>query len=233
MTYSQIISRLHELSNPEKVLFKEKKFGVTSKNALGVYIKDLKELAKETGPNDDLALQLFDSGIYEGKILCSKIFNPKNLSEELMEKWVTYFDNWEICDSFCMTIFAKSHLALPKIIEWTQREKEFEKRAGFVIMAAYCMADKKAPNDFFENFFPIIKREVRDNRIYVKKAVNWALRSIGKRNRDLNRQAIQVSKEILSVEHKAAQWIAKDALRELSKETVNILDYPRAIYRPA
>lgn len=231
MIYTEIIECLYELQDAEKVIFKEKKFGIISNNSLGIYHKDLKVIAKDIGQNNELALQLFDSGIYEGRLLCSKMFKPKDITEDLMEKWVKTFENWEICDSFCMGLFAKSKFAIPKILEWTAREPEFEKRAGFAILAAYCMADKKSSNDLFEQFFPIIKREANDERLYVKKAVNWALRNIGKRNIDLNREAIKIANEILDFESKSAKWIAKDAIRKLEGEDVKILDYPRGEYR--
>ncbi|MFT6020886.1 MAG: 3-methyladenine DNA glycosylase AlkD, partial [Saprospiraceae bacterium] len=209
MTVKQVIKSLHQLADPEKVAFKQKKFGVISNNAIGVYHKDLKALAKEIGWNKELALALFDSDIYEARLLCSKLFKPKEVTIPLMEEWVVTFENWEITDSFCMGLFAKSEHAVTKIKEWTKRKPAFEKRSGFTIMAAYCMADKKAGNEVYESFFPIIKREAIDERIYVKKAVNWALRSIGKRNVDLNKQAIAVAKEILKIESKTAHWIAK------------------------
>ncbi len=231
MTFEEIISKLHKLGESDKIVLKEKKFGIISNNSLGIYHKDLKEIAKEIGRDNELANRLFDSGIYEARILCSKIFNPKDLTEILMEKWVKTFENWEICDSFCMGLFAKSELAVLKALEWSLRTREFEKRAGFVIIAAYCMADKKANNKVFEQFLPIIKREANDDRIYVKKAVNWALRNIGKRNTDLNEKAIETANEILKLESKSAKWIAKDAIRELESKNVNILDYPREIYR--
>jgi 3-methyladenine DNA glycosylase AlkD len=232
MTVATIVQELEELANPEKIAFKQKKFGVISNNALGIYHKDLKVIAKKVGKNNELAKALFDTGIYEARLLCSKLFNPKDLTEDLMEKWLLTFENWEICDSFSMGVFAKSPLAIPKIIEWSTRSKEFEKRASFATTAAYCMADKKADNTVFEQFFPFIYQAADDERIYVKKAVNWALRSIGKRNIDLNKRAIEEAKKIEALEHKSAKWIAKDALRELQGQTVNILDYPRAIYRP-
>lgn len=231
MTYNEIIECLYDLKDAEKVILKEKKFGIKSNNSLGIYHKELKMIAKEIGPDNKLAIQLFDSGIYEGRLLCSKMFKPKDVTEPLMEKWVKTFENWEICDSFSMGIFSKSKFALTKILEWTQREPEFEKRAGFAILASYCMADKKAGNELFEQFFPIIKREANDERLYVKKAVNWALRSIGKRNIDLHRRAIEVSHEILKFESKSAKWIAKNALTELKKDNLRMSDYPRAEYR--
>lgn len=231
MTANQIIKLLKKEADPSKILFKESKFGVISNNALGIYHKDLKVLAKQIPKNDQLAIELFETDIYEARLLCSKIFNPKNLTPTLMDKWTKTFENWEICDSFCMGIFAKSKHAVPKAIEWTTRKREFEKRAGFTTIAAYCMADKKSHNDLFEQFFPIIKRECTDERIYVKKAVNWALRNIGKRNVDLKARAISVAEEILQMNDKTANWIAKDALKELTKQKLRSSDYPRAIYR--
>ena len=231
MTYNEIILRLELLADPEKVLFKEKKFGIVSKNSLGIYHKDLRVLAKEIGYNKDYAIRLFDSGIYEARLLCSKIIRPKEVTEVQMEKWVKTFENWEICDSFSMGLFAKGNFALAKIEAWTKRDKEFEKRAGFATMAAYCMADKKSNNELFEQFLVLVKREANDDRLYVKKAVNWALRSIGKRNVDLKEKAIEASKEILNYNNKSSYWIAMDALKELQKEKVRMSDYPRSIYR--
>lgn len=231
MKYQEVITCLYDLQDPEVVIFKKKKFGVISHNSLGIYHKELKMIAKEIGRDNDLALELFESDIYEARLLCSKIFDPKDLTSELMERWVVTFENWEICDSFCMGLFAKSNFALQKINEWTQREEEFEKRAGFATMAAYCMADKKAANSVFEAFLPIIKREANDDRLYVKKAVNWALRSIGKRNIDLNISAIQLAHDIVKLDTRSAKWIGKDARRKLQADTVHILDYPRALYR--
>lgn len=233
MNIKDILIKLKKLSNPDKIKFKEEKFGITSNNSLGIYHKDLKELAKEIGSNNQIAIELFDSEIYEARILCSKIYNAKDITQEQMQKWVNTFENWEICDSFCMGFFAKSEYALQKTEEWSNNEKEFIKRASFTIMASYGFANKNAINDIFERFLEIIEREVNDDRIYVKKAVNWALRNIGKRNKDLHKKAIESANRILQNKSKSAQWIAKDALRELNKKDLNILDYPREVYRPS
>ena len=231
VTVEQIVTKLRRLSDNEKIILKAKKFGIIANDSLGIYHKDLQGMAKEIGQNNELATKLFNSGIYEARILCSKIFKPEDVTENLMEEWVKTFENWEICDSFCMGLFAKNKFAVSKALEWSTRESEFEKRAGFVVMAAYCRADKKAGNEVFEGFFPAIKREANDERIYVKKAVNWALRNIGKRNIDLNKSAIAIANEIAQFECKSAKWIAKDALRELEINNVRILDYPREAYR--
>jgi 3-methyladenine DNA glycosylase AlkD len=232
MNLQQVIDRLQALADPEKISIKERKFGIIAQNSLGVYHKDLKQLAKKIGYNDHLALALFETGIYEARILCSKIYDPMHISEKQMNQWVITFDNWEICDSFCMGFFARSKYGLTKAFEWSENENEFVKRAGFVIMAAYGFADKTAGNEVFEQFFPIIEREADDDRIYVKKAVNWALRNVGKRNVDLRNKAVVVAKRILTNDSKSAKWVARNAIDELDKPGVNILHYPRSIYRP-
>lgn len=232
MTLKETITRLRSLADPEKATFKQAKYNIVTNNALGIYMKDLNVLAKEIGKNTDLALALFDTGLYDARILCSKIMRPKEVTEKMMEYWTPTFENWEICDSFSMGLYSKSPFAVQKINEWSSRFPEFEKRAAFATLSSYCMADKKASNEVYEAFFPLLVREATDNRIYVKKAVNWALRSIGKRNKDLNKSAVNVAYKISEIDSKAAQWIAKDAIKELSGKKLNVLDYPRAIYRP-
>lgn len=228
----QIIERLEALADDEVILQKRKKFGIIGSNMLGIYHRDLNALIKEIPKSSEVALELYHTGIYEARLITAKIFNPKDLSPALMEEWIGIFNNWEICDSFCMSVFSRSTFALPKIVEWADREEEFEKRACFATMAAFCSSDKKSGNEVFEAFYPLILKAAHDNRLYVKKSVNWALRSIGKRNRDLHKSAIQLAEELLEIPSKSAQWIAKDALKELSGENVRMSDYPRAIYRP-
>ncbi|MFT5725319.1 MAG: 3-methyladenine DNA glycosylase AlkD [Bacteroidia bacterium] len=232
ISLEDVLDTLRTLGSPETVAFKNKKFGINPANSLGVYQKDLNLIVKEIGKNDALALELFDTGIYDAQILCSKIFTPRNLTPELMDSWVTHFTTWEICDSFSMKLFARSPFAVSKALEWSHRQPIFEKRAGFAMMAAYCMADKKAQNEAFEPFLKAIQRESWDERLYVRKAINWALRNIGKRNLDLKYMAIDTAHAIFQIKTKAAQWIANDALKELTKDSVRRSDYPRSIYRP-
>jgi 3-methyladenine DNA glycosylase AlkD len=231
-TTEQIIQKLREIADPGVVLKKQQKFGIVARNALGIYHKDLTMIARELPRDAELALALFETGIYEARLLCSKIFPPRHVKEELMDGWTATFENWEICDAFSMSVYARSSHAVRKAIAYTERQPEFEKRAGFVIIAGLCSADKKAGNEIFEQFFPLIIRECTDERVYVKKAVNWALRGIGKRNSDLQAQAVRVAEQIGAKESKAARWIAKDALRELHSDKVRIADYPRSVYRP-
>ncbi len=231
MQLNEILLELKSISNPEIKEIKAKKFGIISKNSWGVYQKDLTELAKKIGKDTILGIQLFETGIYDARLLCAKICKPKEITEDLMDNWIKHFDTWEICDSFCMQLFKFHPLAVDKAIAWSKHKNEFEKRAGFVLMATYGFADKNAPNEVFEQFFPLIVSNVHDDRIYVKKAANWALRQIGKRNIDLHQKAIETAIEILKQNSRSAQWTAKDALRELQGKKVNILDYPREIYR--
>lgn len=232
ISVKDVLATLKELGNPETIEFKHRKFGIAPSNSYGVFQKDINLVAKEIGKNDALAIALFDTGNYDAQLLCSKIFTPKNITPELMEAWLPTFKTWEACDSFSMKVFARSPYAVPKALEWTHREAEFEKRAGFATIAAYCMADKKANNEVFEPFLEAILRESWDNRLYVRKAVSWALRSIGKRNLDLKYRAIDTAHAILQIQTKSAQWIAKDALKELTNDEVRRSDYPRSIYRP-
>ena len=149
-----------------------------------------------------------------------------------MEQWVVTFENWEICDLFSMKLFAHSPFALDKIKLWASRESEFEKRAAFATMAGYCLADKKAPNEIFEEFLLLIKRESWDERLYVKKGINWALRGIGKRNYDLKSAAINTALDIAKLDLKGAKWIGNNALKELLDPKTRSSDYPRSVYRP-
>jgi 3-methyladenine DNA glycosylase AlkD len=192
-----------------------------------------KKSGKPKTVTDTLALQLFDTGIYEARLLCSMLFNPKNLTAPLMEKWVQTFENWEICDTYCMRVMGKSNstkLVLPKAYEWVEHEAEYQKRAGFVLMVVYSFNDKTASNDTIRPFFPMMLKHANDERTYVMKAINWALRQVGKRNPDLCREAIEVANQIEALGTKPARWIARDALRELQNPKVVIRNYPRYIY---
>jgi 3-methyladenine DNA glycosylase AlkD len=232
MNLKQTLTELDLLANPEKVHFKQKKFGVIANRSLGIYHSDLKVLAKKIGHQPDLAIALIHTEIYEARLLASKILKPADVTEQQMDLWITQFENWEVCDSYCMGLFSKTEYAFQKIMDWSTRENEFERRAAFATLSSYCMANKKADNGHFELFFPLIINAATDPRLYVKKAVNWALRSLGKRNIDLHKRALEVATEILEFDSKSAKWVASDAIKQLNASRVNILDYPRSIYRP-
>jgi 3-methyladenine DNA glycosylase AlkD len=148
------------------------------------------------------------------------IDDPQRITADRLDRWATEFDSWDLCDQCCNRLFSKTPFARQKAMAWAGRPEEFVKRAGFVLMAVLAVHDKKAPDKQFDPFFKRIKAEADDERNFVKKAVNWALRQIGKRNRSLNKKAIRVAEEIRQFESKAARWVARDALRELRSENV-------------
>jgi 3-methyladenine DNA glycosylase AlkD len=219
MEFNEIIKELGNLSDPEGIKGMER-FGITAKKAYGVRIPKLRSIAKKAGKNHYLAKELWEADYRETKILACMIEDPELVTEEQMDEWVLKFDFWEICDQCCMNLFRKTSFANKKIFEWSNREEEFVKRAAFTLIAVLAVHDKQVPNVKFEQFFPIIIKGSSDDRNYVKKSVNWALRQIGKRNLDLNKKAIMIAEEIKTINSKNARWIATDALRELKNEKV-------------
>ena len=219
MNCNQIIKKLQSLKNPENVAGMAR-FGINPNNTYGVSIPTLRKMAKESGKDHSLAQELWASRIHEARILAGFVDDPKLVTAEQMENWVKDFDSWDICDQVCSNLFDRTPFAHKKAIEWSNREEEFVKRAGFVLMAALSVHDKKAQDDEFLIFLPIIKREATDERNYVKKAVNWALRQIGKRNSTLNKKAIETAKEVQKLGSKSARWIASDAIMELTSKSV-------------
>ncbi|MFO7623022.1 MAG: DNA alkylation repair protein [Anaerolineales bacterium] len=218
-TSEKILEQLKSQANPANVEGMAR-YGINPDNTLGVSMPVLRAIARQIRKNHPLALELWDSGIHEARILAALIADPKQVDEELIERWVHDFDSWDVCDQVCSNLFDKTPFAYHKAVEWAGRQPEYVKRAGFVLMAALAVHDKKAPDQAFEAFFPIILREAVDERNFVKKAVNWALRGIGKRNRALNIQAIDFAQHIAQLDSRVARWIASDALRELTSSKI-------------
>ncbi len=219
MQAEEVISHLKTLANPENVKGMAR-FGINSHNTLGISLRTLRPLAREMGKDHGLAQQLWDSGIHEARILASIIGKPARVTEEQMEVWVEDLDSWDVCDQVCMNLWGKSPYAYQKAHEWSTRQEEFVKRAAFALMVALAIHDKKASDERFEEFFPVIKAQAPDNRNFVRKAVNWALRQIGKRNLSLNDMAIATARQILDSGVRPARWVAADALRELTSEKI-------------
>jgi len=219
MKKNNVLKKLKDLADP-KAVEGMAKFGIASKKIYGVSIPNLRKIAKEIGTNHQLALDLWDQGIRETRILASMIDDPALVTEKQMEKWVKDFDSWEVCDQCCMNLFWQTPFVFKRAIDWALRKEEFVKRAGFALMAVLAWKNKEAKNKDFTKFFSIIKKESLDERNFVKKAVNWALRQIGKRNSNLNRKAINLAKEIQKIDSKSARWIASDAIKELESEAI-------------
>ncbi|MBU2607687.1 MAG: DNA alkylation repair protein [Chloroflexi bacterium] len=219
MQYDEILKKLKALSDP-KAVEGMARFGINPENTYGVSVPNLRKLAREAGKDHALAQQLWASGIHEARVMASMIDKPALVTEEQMESWVKDFDSWDICDQCCSNLFDKTKWAYQKATQWSEREEEFVKRAGFTLMATLAVHDKSAADAAFTAFLPAIKRGATDNRNFVKKAVNWALRQIGKRNLSLNAIAIQTAEEIQKTDSKSARWIAADAIRELTSQAV-------------
>ncbi len=217
MDKSEVLKRLKARANPENVAGMVR-FGINSNNTLGVSIPYLRELAKEIGKNHNLALELWDSKIHEARILAAFINDPKLVTSKQMDDWVNDFDSWDVCDQVISNLFSKTPFAYEKINVWCNKKEEFVKRAGFVMMAALAVHNKTLSDEKFKSLFPLIKKYSTDERNFVKKAVNWALRQIGKRNKKLLKYALDFAKEIRKMDSKAAKWIAFDAIRELEKK---------------
>lgn len=217
-TLEEVLSRLRALANPANVAGMGR-YGINTKGTLGISIYTLRPIAKEIGVDHALALELWESGIHEARILASYIDDPAQVTEAQLERWVLDFDSWDVVDQVC-GMFEETPFAYPKAFEWSLRREEFVKRAGFVLMAGLAVHDKGAPDEKLAQFLPVIEREAGDERNFVKKAVNWALRNIGKRNPHLNALAIETAGRIRQMDSRAARWIAADALRELTGEKV-------------
>lgn len=218
MNSQGIVKKLKLMANPENVQGMAR-YGINTKDTLGIQIFKLRYLAKKIGKNHKLALKLYDSGIHEAKILASMIEEPDKVTEKQMENWALKFDSWDVCDLVCH-LFEKTPFQDKKILEWTKRQEEWVKRSGFNLITYKSVHNKKAPDDVFIKYLSIIKRESTDERNYVKKAVSWALRAIGKRNRRLRIEALKTAEEIQKINNKTTRWIANDAIRELNNPKI-------------
>lgn len=196
------------------------RFGITSRKALGVSAPDLRTIALGIGKSHTLAAALWRTGILEARILAAFIEEPEKVTATQMDRWAKDFDSWAVCDGVCLHLFVKTPFAREKALRWCNDKREFVRRAGFAMMACLAVHDKKATDRQFQKFLPAIRRAATDERNFVRKAVNWALRQIGKRNSFLNRKAIRLAKEIQKTNSKSARWIAADALRELTGNAV-------------
>jgi 3-methyladenine DNA glycosylase AlkD len=218
-TTEEILKKLKLKANPDQ-LEGMARFGMTVEKRLGVSVPNMRKIAKETGKDHQLALQLWKTGFAESRMVASMIDIPKEVTEKQMEDWVKDFNSWDVCDQVCMNLFDKTPLAWKKVTDWSEREEEFVKRAAYALIACLAWHDKEAQDEKFIQLLSVIQAGATDNRNFVKKAVNWALRHIGKRNSNLNKTAIEAAKQIQKIDSKSAKWIASDAIRELESEAV-------------
>lgn len=197
------------------------RYGIKTDKAFGVSMPFLRDIGKENKKDHQLALDLWKSGFHEARILAAIVDDPAKATEKQLEDWVIEFDSWDMCDQCCSNLFVRTPFAYNKALEWALREEEYVKRAGFVMMACIAVKRKELKNEQFLPFFKLISAHAADERNMVKKAVNWALRQIGKRNLYLNEKAVELSEELLNSDNKTTLWIAKDAYRELKSNNVH------------
>ena len=203
------------------------RYGIDTSRAVGVSVTELRRIARGLGRDHELAAALWASGVHEARILASLVDEPARVSEAQMDAWVADLDSWDVCDGVCGNLFDRTPFALAKAIEWSTREPEFEKRAGFALMAWAAVHRKDLPDATFASLLPLIREQATDDRNYVKKAVSWALRQIGKRDAALNVEAIRTAEEIERMDGRSSRWIARDALRELRSDAVQARLRPR------
>jgi len=196
------------------------RFGIDTGRAVGVTVTELRRFARDLGHDHELAGALWASGVHEARLLASLVDEPALVSEAQMEAWVADLDSWDVCDGVCGNLFDRTPFALDKAVEWSSREPEFEKRAAFALMASAVVHRKDLPDAAFASLLPVIRAQATDERNYVKKAVSWALRQIGKRSSGLNPLAIRTAEQIERIDSRAARWVARDALRELRSDAV-------------
>jgi len=220
MDVKEVIKKLEALENPRNVAGMAR-FGIRPKTKIfGVAIPEVRKIAKIIKKDHQLAQKLWDTKIHEARILASMIAVSEELTLGQINEWVGDFDSWDVCDQTCMNLLWKSKLVKNQILKFARNKQEFIKRTAFALMAVLAVHDKEMKDKDFVKFFPLIKKASTDERNFVKKAINWALRQIGKRNKNLNIQAIKLAKEIQKIESKSAKWVAGDAIKELTSEKV-------------
>jgi 3-methyladenine DNA glycosylase AlkD len=218
-TVDEVMRKLKAHAKPDQ-LGGMARYGMVTERRLGVSVPQMRALAKEIGHDHALALKLWQTGYAEARIVAALVADSQLVTNELMEKWVKDINSWDVCDQVCMNLFEKTPLAWQKIKDWSKRKEEFVKRTAFSLLACLAWHDKTARDEAFIKLLPLIRREAKDERNFVKKSVNWALRNIGKRNQALHTAVLACAREIQAIDHPVARWIAADAIRDLGSGAV-------------
>jgi 3-methyladenine DNA glycosylase AlkD len=192
------------------------RFGINTEKAFGVSMAAQRPLERKYRRNHDLATALWASGYHEARILAALIEDPKVVTPKQMDAWVADFNSWDLCDQACMKVFAKTPYVAEKVAKWAKDKREFVRRAAFATIAGYTVAAKAAPDSDFVRWLPLIEKYATDERNFVRKAVNWALRQIGKRSPSLHGPALALAEKLAASDDRTARWIGKDAVRELN-----------------
>lgn len=219
MEYEDIIERFESLKNEDNIKGQER-FGIKSNKGYGIRMPEIRKIAKEVGRNHEIAVKLWNQGYHESKILAFMVEEEDKFTEKQLDLWIKDFDSWDVVDQACINFLRRIDFAIEKIPEWAKSDEEFIKRTAFSLIAVLAVHEKKESDDYFRKYYTLIKEASCDNRNFVKKAVNWSIRQIGKRNRVLNKEMIDLSNEILQNDCKASNWIGRNAIKELESEKV-------------
>jgi len=214
---TEILKRLRAAGSPVNVAGMAR-FGIRPAKAYGVATPVIRAIARDHRHDPDLAPALWSTGVLEARCIAALIADPQRIAEAEIERWVREFDCWSVCDSACLALLWRTPFAWRKVREWSRRKPEYERRAAFALLAALAVHDKTAADKQFVSALNLVRRASTDERNYVKKAVNWALRQVGKRNPALREAAIHVAEDLIASESRAARWIGHDALRELGRD---------------
>ena len=192
------------------------RYGINTGRAFGISMATLKPIARRLKRNHDLAQALWASGWHEARLLAALIDDPKQVTPAQMDAWTADFDSWDLCDQACSKLFVRTPFVEARIAKWAKDNREFVRRAAFALLAAYTVHGKTVPDETFLAYLPLIERHATDERNFVRKAVNWALRQIGKRNSTLHAPALALARKLSESDDKTARWIGKDAVKELT-----------------
>ena len=219
LSAKDILVYLKSHASPENVTGMAR-YGINPERNYGVCTPILFDVAKRAKGNHKLAQELWDSGVRDARLVACFMDDPAKVTGEQMDDWVKDFNSWDVCDGCCIHLFSRTKEAHTKARQWSASDEEYVKRAGYVMMATLVVHDKKAPDSLFRAYLPLMVKGATDERNYVKKAVSWALRVVGQRSTQLNKEAIRTAERIRKLDSKAAKWIASDALRELGSDKV-------------
>jgi 3-methyladenine DNA glycosylase AlkD len=195
------------------------RYGIRAEKVFGVSVGDIRGLAKRLGHSHGLAVALWETGWYDARLLAAFVDEPSKVTPAQMDRWCRDFDNWAVCDTVCMHLFDRTPHAFRKVKEWAGRKPEFTRRAAFALLASLALHDRSSSDEVFIRTLPLVERAATDDRNFVKKAVSWALRAIGQRNRALHEHAIRVAEKLAASSDAAPRWVGKDVLRDLSRPT--------------
>jgi 3-methyladenine DNA glycosylase AlkD len=194
------------------------RYGIVAKKALGVTMTDLKVLAKSLGRDHALAAALWDTGVYEARLLAALVDDAQQVTPAQMDRWCGGFENWADGDTACFLLFDRTPHAFGRVDRWARRPGEYEKRAAFALLASLALHDRTSPDAAFSRRLPLVEKAALDERNFVKKGVSWALRSIGRRSAALRAAALESAGRLAASPSPAARWVGKDALRDLAKK---------------